>query len=194
MKFAYVTAASVAALLAVPAAAADLTGARVEGIVGYDSPKAEIIEADDFDVNLGLDGVAYGIGLGYDFAVGNNVALGLDAEITGSTSDFDYEDGSEEASVSLGRDLYIGGRITTAVSDSFNLYGKLGYTNVRVKSRYTDGTDTETYSENGDGIRAGIGGQFALGGNSYVGAEYRYSNYEADVSRHQVVATLGFRF
>jgi len=193
MKKLLTTAAVAAAFIASPAFAADITGARVEGVVGYDSPKVGD-DLDEIDIDLGLDGVVYGLGLGYDFAVGPNLALGIDAEITESTSDFEYEEGADEARLSVGRDLYVGGRVTTAISDNFNLYGKLGYTNVRVKSFATDGTDTESFSENGDGIRAGIGGQFVLGGNSYVGAEYRYSNYEADVSRHQVVATLGVRF
>jgi outer membrane immunogenic protein len=33
-----------------------------------------------------------------------------------------------------------------------------------------------------------------IGSSAYIGAEYRYSNYEADISRHQVAGTLGFRF
>ncbi len=45
-----------------------------------------------------------------------------------------------------------------------------------------------------DGARAGVGFQFAVGPRSYVGAEYRYSDYEADLSRHQALASLGFRF
>ena len=28
----------------------------------------------------------------------------------------------------------------------------------------------------------------------YVGGEYRYSNYESDFSRNQIVATVGYRF
>ena len=192
MKFAFVTAAAAAALFSTSAMAADITGARVEGIVGYDSPKINDEDLEGVDVNL--DGITYGLGLGYDFAVGKNLALGIDAEIADSSSDFDYEDAGDTVTASIGRDLYVGGRVTTAVSDNFNLYGKLGYVNTRVKVS-TDVNATEvSYSENLDGIRAGVGGQFALAGNSYVGLEYRYSNYEQDVSRHQVAATLGFRF
>jgi outer membrane immunogenic protein len=29
---------------------------------------------------------------------------------------------------------------------------------------------------------------------TYIGAEYRYSNYEADLERHQVALTLGTHF
>lgn len=194
MKFAYLTAVAAAALVATPGFAADLTGARVEGIVGYDSPKVSSEDLDDLDVSLDLDGVLYGVGIGYDFAVGPNLALGIDAEYTDSTSDIEVEDGMESGSIAMGRDLYVGGRVTTAVSDQFNLYGKIGYTNARVKVKYSDGTDTLSEAGNGDGIRLGVGGQYALAGNTYLGLEYRYSNYEADVSRHQVAASLGFRF
>ena len=45
-----------------------------------------------------------------------------------------------------------------------------------------------------DGVRVGAGLQYAIGGKSYVGGEYRYSNYEADVSRHQLALTVGTRF
>jgi len=190
MKFAFVTAAAAVALFSTPAMAADITGARVEGIIGYDSPKVDLIE----DVNVEIDGVVYGVGLGYDFAVGQNLALGVDAEITDSSADFEIDEADYSARLSAGRDLYVGARLTTAVSDNFNLYGKLGYTNARVKGWEDDAGVRRSESTNLDGIRAGVGGQFALAGNTYVGLEYRYSNYENEVSRHQVAASLGFRF
>ena len=43
-------------------------------------------------------------------------------------------------------------------------------------------------------MSGGIGAQFGLNRNLYLGGKYRYSNYEADFSRHQVVGTLGLRF
>jgi outer membrane immunogenic protein len=33
-----------------------------------------------------------------------------------------------------------------------------------------------------------------ISGKAYVGAEYRYSNYQAGIDRHQVALTLGTRF
>ncbi|WP_245409567.1 outer membrane protein [Allosphingosinicella vermicomposti] len=198
MKFAFITAAAVAALTSTSAFAADITGARVEGVIGYDSPKdgtgtfdSEDVEV-DFDIKL--DGIVYGVGLGYDFAVSPTLALGVDAEISDSSSDFEIEEEGDFARLSLGRDLYVGGRVTTAVSDKFNLYGKIGYTNTRIKFAYDFEDEADSASTNLDGVRVGVGGQYAVAGNTYVGLEYRYSNYEADVSRHQVAASLGFRF
>jgi outer membrane immunogenic protein len=43
-------------------------------------------------------------------------------------------------------------------------------------------------------FRVGLGGQYLISGKTYVGAEYRYSNYEANFERHQVAPTLGTRF
>ncbi len=101
------------------------------------------------------------------------------------------KEGDEDfAEVKAGRDLYAGGRATFAVSPTANLYLKGGYTNARFKA--TDGEDR--FAENVDGFRIGAGGQLTLAGKAYVGAEYRYSNYEAGLSRNQVALTVGTRF
>ena len=51
-----------------------------------------------------------------------------------------------------------------------------------------------TDSANADGVRVGAGAEYAIGPNSYVKAEYRYSNYEGGFERHQALAGFGFRF
>lgn len=173
---------------AAPAEAANLTGGRVELVVGWDHPS---IDLGDFGVDDSLDedGIVFGIGGGYDFAVGSSTSLGIDLEVTESTASFDFDDGVDTVEISAGRDLYVGGRVTFAAGSNANFYLKAGYTNARL-SFDVNGTED---SANGDGIRAGAGAQFAIGTNAYIGGEYRYSNYEADISRHQVVAVLGFR-
>ena len=181
-KILFATAAASAAFLsATPALAQDATavsGPRVEAVVGYDRVKA-LGEKDG--------GALFGLGAGYDFAVGPAVSFGADVEATESTQ----KEGDEDiAQVKAGRDLYAGGRVTFAVSPDANLYLKGGYTNARFKA--TDGIDT--VSENFDGFRVGAGGQLTLTGKAYVGAEYRYSNYEAGLSRNQVALTVGTRF
>jgi outer membrane immunogenic protein len=182
--------AALAAGASTTAFAAELTGPRVEAVVGWDHVRANPAGTG----RLNSDGFLYGLGLGYDFAVGGNVALGLDAEISDSTADFDVTAGTTRARLSAGRDLYVGGRITGAVSDKFNVYAKAGYTNARFKGRVTTGATTVSDSANADGFRAGVGAQYMVTSNAYVGAEYRYSNYEAGLSRHQLAATIGYRF
>lgn len=181
-KILLATAASAAFLAATPAfaqaAPAAPAGPRVEALIGYDRVKA-LGEHDG--------GVLFGIGAGYDFAVGNGVSLGADIEATESTQKVGDPDVAE---VKAGRDLYAGGRVSFAVSPKANLYVKAGYTNARFKAT----EDSDTFADNFDGFRVGAGGQYSLGGKAYVGGEYRYSNYEAGLSRHQVALTVGTRF
>jgi outer membrane immunogenic protein len=179
-KILTLTLASAAMLAATPALAQDAvapTGGRVEALVGYDKVKA-LGEMDG--------GVLFGIGAGYDFAVNRAVSIGADVEATESTQ----KERSGAIEVKAGRDLYAGGRVNFAVSPTANLYVKGGYTNARFKA--DDGIDS--FSRNFDGYRLGAGGQLALSGKTYVGSEYRYSNYEDGLSRHQVALTVGTRF
>ena len=180
--------------LAAPASAAVHTGARVEALVGWDHGSVDLGDDFGFDADLNEDGVLFGLGAGYDFAVGPGASLGIDVEGSFSTADLDVVDGTDSAELDLGRDLYVGGRVTFPVSPTANVYLKAGYTNARIRATVESGGDIFTDSANADGIRGGIGAQFALSGRTYVGGEYRYSNYEADFSRHQVAAILGFRF
>ena len=181
------------AALATPASAAVTSGARVEAIVGWDHGSLGL---DDFgiDDDINGDGIVFGLGAGYDFAVGTGSSIGIDVEASESTADVDITDGTDTAEISIGRDLYVGGRFTFAAGENANVYVKAGYTNARVRATFDDGTGPVSDSANADGVRGGIGVQVAVGGNAYIGGEYRYSNYEADFSRHQAVAILGFRF
>ena len=170
-------AAAVAAIaFASPAMAQDAAtatapaGFRAEALVGWDHPGADGFHA---------DGVLFGVGAGYDVAVTDTVSLGVDVEASDSTA---KKDG-----VSTRRDLYAGGRVNFALSPKANLYVKGGYTNARFRQ-------SGFGSENLDGFRLGAGGQYSVGGKAYVGAEYRYSNYELGVDRHQVALTVGTRF
>lgn len=180
------------AALASPASAA-VSGGRVEALVGWDHGSIDFSDF-GFDDSISSDGVVFGIGAGYDFGINATTSVGIDIEATESSASLDLTDGTDSAEIGIGRDLYAGGRITFAVSPTVNVYAKAGYTNARIKAAVTEGTVVTRDAANADGLRGGIGAQFAVGGNAYVGGEYRYSNYEADFSRHQLVATLGFRF
>ena len=119
-------------------------------------------------------------------SLGYGLLIGADIEASESTQ----KESAGVAEVKAGRDLYAGGRISFAVSPTANLYVKGGYTNARFKA--DDGVDS--FARNFDGYRLGAGGQLAIRGKAYVGAEYRYSNYEQGLSRNQVALTLGTRF
>jgi len=190
----YLIAALAAGTLATPAFAQDqgnLSGFRIEGLVGYDRPSIQDESA---------DGVAYGVGVGYDFQSGNAV-FGLEAEATDSSANERVAGvviPGDELRVRSGRDLYVGGRVGAVVGGRTLLYAKAGYTNARVRVDYEDGTagtvNDFTDRTNLDGVRAGAGAQFSIGSNAFLKTEYRYSNYQDGVDRHQVVGGFGFRF
>jgi len=186
-----VVAALLAATAASPALAQDkapFTGPRLEGIVGWDRPQAN---------NSHADGVNYGVAGGYDIQTGMGL-VGIDGEVGDSTAK-DCVGSTTVADprtcVKAGRDLYVGGRIGKVVGGRTLLYAKAGYTNARVKLTDNDGTGATTIaSTNLDGVRVGAGAEYAISPNSFVKTEYRYSNYQDGVSRHQVVGGFGFRF
>ena len=154
---------------AAPAAAAAPAGFRLEALLGYDRSGIDGVRA---------NGVLYGVGAGFDFAVSNGVSLGVDAEASDSTA--------KKYGVRAGRDLYAGGRVSFAVSPSANVYLKGGYTNARASGGGT--------GANADGFRVGAGLQYLVSGKAYVGAEGRYSKYEAGADKYQAVLTFGTRF
>ena len=203
-KIAALTAVSAAALFASPASAQAVSGPRIEILGGYDHVK---LDAGDFDSDQKWndDGLVYGIGGGYDFGVGG-LALGVDLEATDTTlkaTVTDDEDTGDRTRYQLkgGLDLYAGLRATFAATDNILFYVKGGYTRWKGKVKVwdvnpDDPTDTTLLLEDSDhvsGWRAGAGLQFT-NGFFYGGPEYRYSNYEEGITRHQLVLTAGVRF
>lgn len=186
-KFAFFAA---VAALATPAVAAETGGPRVEAVIGVDRMQLDSFGTRD---DPGATGAVYGLGVGYDFAVGTGLAFGLDLEATDSSAELREVSPPNDNSYHIGRDLYAGGRVTAAVSDGLNLYFKAGYTNVQVRRDLINPTFPEVIESTEGGVRAGGGVQLALGGNAYVGTEYRFSTYD-ELDRHQGVAALGYRF
>lgn len=199
-KFALSAAAGALALgLAAPAFAQDVqnapfTGPRVEAIAGYDHVGGE----------NGFDGVVYGGQIGYDAQV-SGVILGVEGEVSGTTAKSDENNvfaNNDRFRIKGGRDLYAGARLGYAISPQAMIYAKAGYTNQRINSRYSLGTVTIRDHDDAEGYRLGAGLEYKMSGNSYVKAEYRYSNYtnidrgdiDIDLDRHQVLAGFGVRF
>lgn len=193
-KLMFPVAIAAAAAVATPAlaqtAASPFTGARAEGLIGWDRVQADVGKE---------DGVAYGFGVGYDVQM-SNLVVGLEAEFGDSTTKTcasGYLTVGDRLCARTGRDLYVGARVGTQIGASTLLYGKAGYTNARFKLAYDDGGSGAgdfRLGDNYDGLRLGAGLEYAIGPNSFVKSEYRYSNYEAGAEKHQVVAGFGFRF
>ncbi|QPQ54614.1 porin family protein [Allosphingosinicella flava] len=222
-----VLAALLAGTAATPAFAqngAAFTGPRVEGIVGYDSLKSgnddgDGVDTSDDEGDESIDGVAYGIGVGYDFDLGGVVA-GVEAEYMDSSANQEADETTPDglgftSRVEAGRDIYVGGRIGFPVTPSTLLYVKGGYTNTSIEAGYETDSDSFEFDTNVDGYRLGAGVEQKFGTNLYGKLEYRYSNYTnidfdddfdlddfesedvggpIDLDRHQVVASIGMRF
>jgi len=170
--------AAVAAIALSPTPAAAQTvpaGPRLEGIVGYD--RVHVAGTHE-------GGQFYGLGAGYDFPVRSNTSLGVDLEGALANTDYDLGGGTE---IEAGRDLYAGARASFGLGDGVTAYLKAGYTNARVKVDGLGGTNL-------DGARVGAGLQYNLSNVAYIGAEYRYSNYQDDFARHQLGFIFGHRF
>lgn len=222
----YLIAALMAGSFATPALAQDaspFTGLRVEGIVGYDVLKSGDSDDDNVDTSgddgdESIEGVNYGVGVGYDFDLGGLVA-GIEAEYSDSSGEQEADETLDginfTSSVETGRDIYVGGRVGFRAAPSTLLYVKGGYTNTSIEANYETASDRFEFDTNADGWRLGAGIEQLFGPNAYGKLEYRYSNYnnldfsddfdlddfdaedfdtDINLDRHQVVAAFGFRF
>ena len=81
------------------------------------------------------------------------------------------------------------------VGERGKVYALAGYTNARYKTSYTTPAGVTTRdAANLDGFRLGAGYEHNLTSNVYGKVEYRYSDYESDISRHQVLFGVGLNF
>ena len=187
MKTFLIAAAPIAILLA--AAPAQAEGFRAEIHTGWDNVSAD---------GESESGITYGIGLGYDVAVADKLELGLDL-----SADLANTDGcvtsavvaNDSACVDARRDLAAALRVGYKVTDQSTVYALAGYSNARFRASYTTPAGVTTReSGNFDGFRLGAGYQHGFGERVYGKVEYRYSNYENDLSRHQVLLGVGVNF
>lgn len=202
--------------------ASPFTGFRLEGLVGYDVLKSGEADDDGEDTatdngDESLEGVAYGVGAGYDFDLGGVVA-GVEAEYTDSSGKESFDETVDipiSGRIATGRDIYVGGRIGFAVAPTTLVYAKGGYTNTSVEAAFEGDDDRFEFDTNADGWRVGAGIQQMIGSNAYAKLEYRYSNYtnldysddfdlgdldpedfdtDIDLDRHQVMLGVGMKF
>ncbi|HEX8625928.1 MAG TPA: outer membrane beta-barrel protein [Allosphingosinicella sp.] len=165
-----------------------VSGFRAELLGGYDD--------DSFS-----SGLLYGGRIGYDFAVGKRFLIGVDGEL----NDVDTHRTLTVAPPGLraddGPDMYVGGRVTFALSRQFRFYGAAGYTRLKqdlfIQTEVTPppigtfGVRRFTF----DGYRLSAGAQLLLGKRAFLGAEYRGSIYDGfGGHRDQLVGSLGIRF
>jgi outer membrane immunogenic protein len=186
---AYLVAITSVLALAAAASPAAAQGLRAEVHGGWDRVQGD---------NQEEDGIVYGVGLGYDALVGQSAFVGVDLSLDDSSTK-ECERGvlvaNDTACLNAGRDLAAAVRAGVLVGERSKVYALAGYTNARYRFSYTTPAGVTTReSENLDGFRLGAGYEHGFGANTYGKLEYRYSNYEADVSRHQVLVGFGVNF
>jgi len=172
------------------------TGPRVEVTTAYDSTQ--------YDDGLAatpntLESVRIGGTIGYDVALGDIVTVGVEAgggySVSGNVSG---AAGTTSYRITGGYDLDASVRVGARVTPTTLLYVKGGYANSEFRLRTTVGGTTgntiTTVSDDEDGWRVGAGVEQAFGEHFYAKAEYRYTDYGSDVSRHQGLVGLGYRF
>ncbi|HEY0131141.1 MAG TPA: porin family protein [Allosphingosinicella sp.] len=191
----YLYAFAAVAAIAAAAAPASAEGFRAEVHGGWDHVRSDGpgINNDDSD-----SGIVYGIGAGYDFSIAPKVELGVDLSADLSTME-ECESSvvlaNDRACLDAGRDLAAAVRLGYKVSDRGTLYALAGYTNARFRFDYTTPAGVTTRDgRNLDGFRLGAGYQHDFGKRMYGKVEYRYSNYEAGVTRHQALLGVGVKF
>lgn len=207
------------AAISVPASAQDtgFSGPWIAGIAGYDINKTgSSRDVDNQDIDQSIEGATYGAAIGYDMDMGGLV-VGAEAELTDSTASRDNQPafGTQTfgiSDVSVGRDIYVGGRVGVKATPSTLVYVKGGYSAARFNYTGNDGTADFRTNIDLDGWRAGAGVEQKIGSNAFAKLEYRYSNYsegeidfeadnvgdtdrfDVDLDRHQVMAGVGWRF
>lgn len=183
MKTCALVSALTLAAMAAPAFAQDggdaFSGPRVGVTGGWDNVQHGGKNASGFN---------YGVTAGYDIAAGS-VRIGPEVELSDSTQKKTFGTGANSYVERADRDLYAGGRIGFVVSPSFLLYGKVGYTNAQFTIR-----DDGKHRDDRSGVRAGVGGEYAVSPNFFLTGEYRYSHYSDSYSRNQILGGLGVRF
>lgn len=185
-----------AALFALPAAANAQAYVQVEG--GLDVAQ----QGGDSEA-----GFSYGVAAGYDYQIPGGIYVGVEGNYDDSTARScanDVLEAGDRACLEAHRDLAATVHVGTTVAPGHKLYVLGGYTNARVglsdtgpsASALSDLTGFQDFSGHKtlNGFRLGAGYQYDITKKLFVKAEYRYSNYGEDFSRHQALLAVGTKF
>jgi outer membrane immunogenic protein len=161
-------------------------GFRAEARLGYETPT---VSEDEEIYKIG-SAVSYGGEVGFDIAVSPTVTVG--PYVSYEESSVEIEDELTNASIEVGRNYQVGGRIGIGLGGLVG-YAKLGYSNIKLS---LEGT-TVDYSSTKGGIGGGLGIEGNIGRNAYYGFEGNYSDFGQfegiNLQRRQVAAKIGFR-
>ncbi|MEM9877778.1 MAG: porin family protein [Pseudomonadota bacterium] len=165
------------------------TGLRIQAHAGYDNLTASApgVERESID-----SGVNYGGVIGYDF-ISAIWVIGIEAYGEKAAIDRTEMDGATTARFTTGRDLGAGLRIGLPISSNILAFARGGYSNIQTDVEFTGGLVAEA-SETLNGWRIGGGLEVYLSKSFFVSAEYRFTDYEGSLIRHNAIGSIGFRF
>jgi len=112
--------------------------------------------------------VTYGVTAGADFSLGENAIVGGAVNVDNV---FDRRD--------LGASIRLGYILT----DNLLAYGRVGYSNYQ-----------DVFSRELDGLQLGGGLEFNINDYTFTRVEYKYTDFESGVGKHQGLVGLGVRF
>ena len=143
----------------------------------------------DFADGVKKDAVYYGGFIGYRKQLDNNLVFGLEGRFGDSSATADLTDDVE---IKAGRQLGVDASVGYVFGQNKDIlaFGFVGYTNVKL----TGAAGNATESINGDGVRFGLGTEYALTNQFSLRLTGAYANYEGDPSDYQLNAGVVYRF
>ena len=143
----------------------------------------------DFTDGLKKDAVYYGGFVGYRKQLDNNLVVGLEGRFGDSSASTDLTSDVEiRADRQLGVDATLG--YVFGKNKDILAFGFVGYTNMKLTGVVGNRND----SVNGDGVRFGLGTEYALTDQFSLRLTGSYANYDGFPSDYQVNAGVVYRF
>ena len=164
-------------------------GIRIEARATYETPTISSVIDDDDVFKLG-SAFAFGGEIGFDLAVSDNLVVGPYGQYEVSTVESSEEGFTIRTTDYIEAGLHVG----YAISDSGQVYGKIGYANLGFE---TEGQGLDT-TEDGSGFAFALGYEFGFGENAYARIEGGYADvgkvYGINWQRRHFGVAVGGRF
>ncbi|MDO6413182.1 outer membrane beta-barrel protein [Sphingomonas sp. BIUV-7] len=145
------------------------------------------------------DKFAFGGAIGFDGQIGEKIVVGPEVSYWRSRAENVTNPlGGTYAQKSFG-EIGAGIRAGYLVQPQILVYGIGGYVSDKQRAAFTgpnnSGTAGAFYNVvHTSGYQVGLGSEYSLNDNVYVGAGYRYSNYADHTARQRVFLSAGVRF
>jgi outer membrane immunogenic protein len=181
-------AALLGAAVVTPAQAEGISGARVVGRIGWETPTVSGNALGDV-YKIG-QAVSFGGEAGYDFKVSEKVTVGPYAVI-----DFSGVEACDGGDCLKVENTYgVGGRVGFGVGESSVIYGKLGYAKLNLDANVGPVVDSVSKG----GFQGGLGYEGGIGKSAFWMIEANYADFGQiggiNFQRRHVAAGFGFRF